>query len=154
MSGGLGRHRPAVWPARVPATATVVFDGWCGFCTRSVRLIGALDRRRRLTVVAAQQTGAAAATGLTAAETDAAAWLLTPDGRRLAGAPAVATAVAVALGTRLPLVPWLVPGIPRLAEAAYAWIAANRRRFRGDEPWCARHPGRCTGESEACGLSR
>lgn len=141
----------AQWPSRAPSGATLVFDGWCGFCTRSVRLLEALDRRHRLRVVAAQQPGVADSLGLTPEETAAAAWVLTPDGSRCAGARAIATAVAVALGTRLPLVAWMVPGFGPLADRVYAWIADNRRRLRGDQPWCARHPERCQSRGVSCG---
>jgi len=65
------------------------------------------------------------------------------------GASAIAVAVAVALGTRIPLLPWRLPVLPGVLERVYARIADNRRRFRGNDPWCAQHPEHCSGAGAA-----
>lgn len=130
-------------PRPLPPRATLVYDGWCGFCTRTVRLLARLDRRDRLDVRASQQLGTGEMTGVSAEDAARSAWTVTPDGQRASGAAAIALAIAVATQTRLPLLPWRVPGLPALLEQAYNWIARNRRRFRGDRPWCARHPDAC-----------
>lgn len=45
------------------------------------------------------------------------------------GARAVAMSLAVAWQTSLPLWPWKVPGVPRVLEALYRWVARNRHRL-------------------------
>ena len=83
--------------------------------------------------------------GLSAAECDAAAWAVVPDpdGRRFRGAAAVNAALAAVLGTWLPVRLYGLPVIQQIQDAAYAWIARNRGRLRGDVPFCRQHPERC-----------
>ena len=133
-----------------PALAVLVFDGWCGFCTRSVDVIRRLDRHGRLEVLAHQRHGVYQRTGLTRAECEAAAWVVHRDGTRTSGARAVADALAVATGRRWPVRSFAVPGVAALADRAYAWVAANRRRLPGAEPWCQAHPGSCEAGVASC----
>jgi predicted DCC family thiol-disulfide oxidoreductase YuxK len=121
-------------------TLTLVFDGYCGFCTRSVGWIKRLDRRDRVRVLPCQAPEVAATLGLTRADCEAAAWAFAPDGRRYRGAAAVNAALAAALGTALPLRIYRLPLIRVAQDAAYGWIARNRGRFRGVTPWCVAHP--------------
>jgi|GEM_PF-497023 len=143
-SGAVGCE---LW-APPPRSVRLVFDGYCGFCTRWVRLLQRIDRHNRVEPLAGQEPHTIDQTGITAAESIDSAWVVLPNGQRVAGAPAIATAVAVATGTRLPLVFWKLPVVPSLLDRLYRWIAANRRRFRGDTPWCEQHSnsGRCTSE--------
>ena len=110
-----------------------------------MRLVRALDRHRRVTAVPFQASGTPAAHGLTVAECEAAAWAVTPDPgrRRYRGAAAVNAALAVALGTWLPVRFYELPGVRRIQDAVYAWVARNRSRLRGDVPFCDRYPERC-----------
>ena len=134
-------------------TLTLVFDGYCGFCTRSVQWIVRLDRHRRVRVVPYQASGVLETYGVTAAEGDAAAWAILDGAERLRGAEAVNAAVGAALGTRAPLAVYRLPGMRRLQDAVYAWVARNRRRFRGVTPWCVAHPEAGCGKAPAaCGL--
>ncbi len=80
--------------------------------------------------------------GLTSEQTEAAAWTVAP-GVEVGGAGGIALALAVAWGTRLPLLPWKVPGGPWLLDRCYELVARNRRRLPGAEPWCVAHPGDC-----------
>ena len=132
-----------------PERARFVFDGYCGFCTRWVRLLARIDRHDRVEFLAGHERHTVDRTGITAAESVESAWVVLPTGHRVAGAPAIATATAVATGTRLPLVFWRLPGVPALLDRLYRWIAANRRRFRGDTPYCEQHShsGRCTSDA-------
>lgn len=92
--------------------------------------------------MAAQAHGVHARTGLTAAQTERAAWTVTGDVR--AGGPrAVGLFLAVAWNSRLPLLAWRVPGAPWLLDRIYEWIARNRHRFPGQTPWCNEHPEAC-----------
>ncbi|CAN5862928.1 thiol-disulfide oxidoreductase DCC family protein [soil metagenome] len=121
--------------AAVPGEATLIFDGWCGFCTRSVRLLRGLDRHGRISVEAGQRSGVRDRHGLSDDDIATSAWAILPDGRRFPGAASIAVALAVARQSRLPLLAWRIPGLARLLEVIYRWVAANRRRFRGDTPW-------------------
>lgn len=103
----------------------------------------ALDRHRRVTAIPFQQGGAPARYGLSIAQCEAAAWAVTPDGSRFHSAAAINTILAVALGTRLPLWIYAIPGVRQLQDAAYAWVARNRGRLPGDMPYCEQHPDAC-----------
>ncbi len=128
---------------RLPERLTLIFDGSCGFCTRSVGHVQALDRGNRVVVVPFQQVGVAAANGLTLAQCEAAAWAITPDHRRLRGAAAMAMVLAVAMQTRIPLLLYALPRLRQLQEAAYAWVARNRQWLPEVRPYCAAHPDAC-----------
>jgi predicted DCC family thiol-disulfide oxidoreductase YuxK len=128
---------------KVPRQVTLVFDGHCGVCTRSVRMIKRLDRKQRITAVPYQKPGVPTSAGLTVEACRKAAWAVTPEGHRYRGAGAIYLAVAVALGTRLPYAFYHLPLIKRAQDRANDSIAANRRRLSGDEPHCSQHPGEC-----------
>ena len=108
-----------------------------------MRLLRALDRRRRVTAVPFQQAGVPAAHGLTVAECEAAAWAVAPDGARYRGAGAVSLSLAVALGFALPVRVYRVAGIRWLADRLYDLVARARSRLPGDRPYCDQHPDQC-----------
>jgi predicted DCC family thiol-disulfide oxidoreductase YuxK len=110
---------------------------------RSVHLLKALDRDRRVTAVPFQKTGVPAAVGLTVKECEASAWAIAPDGGRYRGAEAVNAVVAAALGTTIPLLVYSLPGIRQLQDFVYYLVASNRGRLPGDRPYCAQHPAEC-----------
>ena len=122
---------------------TLVFDGTCGFCMRSVRLLEALDRNRRVTALPYQKSGVPGSVGLTVEECEATAWAIVPSGGRYSGAGAVNAAVAAALGTTLPLFVYSLPGIRQLQDLLYHLVATNRSRLPGDRSYCAQHPAEC-----------
>ena len=103
----------------------------------------ALDRNRRVTAVPYQKPGVTASAGLTIEECEAAVWACASDGRCYRGAEAVNVSLAVALGTRLPHILYKLLVIRRLQDLAYDWVAANRDRFPGGEPYCTQHPDQC-----------
>jgi predicted DCC family thiol-disulfide oxidoreductase YuxK len=124
-------------------TGTLVFDGNCGFCTRSRAALLRLDRRHRIRTIALQHPDAASRTGLDDAALRSAVWWLDDDGSLWSGAHAVSAAVSAALGTRLPLRLQRLPGLRQLSERVYTWVAANRYRLPGAVPWCTNHPTDC-----------
>jgi len=65
---------------------------------------------------------------LTEADVASAVWCVAP-GIRRSGAAAVGLAVAVAVGSRLPLSLWRCPGFARLADFSYDFVARNRHRL-------------------------
>jgi predicted DCC family thiol-disulfide oxidoreductase YuxK len=124
------------FPAVVPESITVVFDGRCGMCTRSARLLARFDRRGAVEIAASQAPGVRDRFGLSVAETDAAAWAVTPDGVRVGGARAIGLALAVARHSRVPILAWRVPGMPWVLDRIYDMVARHRTWFPGDTPWC------------------
>jgi predicted DCC family thiol-disulfide oxidoreductase YuxK len=105
--------------------------------------VRALDRHHRVTVVPFQQPGAPEAAGLTVAQCEAAAWAIAAPGRRYRGAAGINFGLAVALGTRLPLWLYAMPGLRQVQDRVYDFIARIRRHLPGDVPYCVQHPEEC-----------
>jgi predicted DCC family thiol-disulfide oxidoreductase YuxK len=119
---------------------TVLFDGGCPMCRRTVRLLRAIDWLHRLHFVDA--TNAAdrerIAPGLSEAAVLVEMYVVDPAGRRAAGYEGYLRIARV-----VPLM-WLMalvgplPGIRQLGHALYRWVAANRiRRGRCTDEVCA-----------------
>jgi predicted DCC family thiol-disulfide oxidoreductase YuxK len=110
----------------------LVYDGRCRFCVdQATRLAGWLGDRVRLESF--RDPGVIAShPGLTEEACDRALQLVEPDGTIHAGAAAVARALR--LRPLLAPAGWLydLPGVRQLADAAYAAIARNRFRLRGE----------------------
>lgn len=127
-------------PSFEPRRPVLVFDGQCGFCTRSVLWL--LPRFRRPVRAVPYQWADLPALGLTEAETRRYAWWIDEDGRRHRGHRAMARAL---LACRSPWPPLgrallLPPPVSWLAAAAYRLIARYRRFLPGATPAC-RRPG-------------
>jgi predicted DCC family thiol-disulfide oxidoreductase YuxK len=121
---------------------TLVFDGGCGFCTRSLGWLRVLDGRRRLETVPYQRPGVPESVGATADECATELQFRGADGRRLTGAAAVNAALGVALRTGVPLA--LYRRTAPVQDRAYRWVAAHRHRLPGVRPWCDRYPADCS----------
>ena len=130
-------------PIERPGSAVVVFDGHCGMCTRSARLLTRLDRREALELVASQAPGVLDRTGVTEHEAEVAAWTVAPGGTKVGGARAIALALAVGRGARWPVLPWKLPLAPWVLDRIYQFVADHRGWFPGETPWCDAHPGQC-----------
>lgn len=103
---------------------TCFYDGACGFCRRSVRILRALDWGRRLQFEdLTRQTDPdlvrAIALGMP---------LRTPAGQLLVGFPAVRRALRRTPLGLLPALVLYVPGLSWVGEWVYAVIARNRSR--------------------------
>ncbi len=109
----------------------------------SVRLVRALDLHHRVSVVPFQKLQACDVLGLAPEQCGRAAWGIAPDGRRYRGAGAMNAAVAVAAGTRLPLVLYGLPGIRWLEDQGYSLVARYRSRLWDGTPYCQQFPGEC-----------
>ena len=119
-------------------TATLVYDGDCGFCTTSVRWVTRLHLGAD--VVIPWQQADLAALGLTRQQCEAKLqWV--DGGRTSSGHEAVARLL---LRSALPWRPLgallLVPPVSWLAARVYDLIAANRTRMPGGTPACALPP--------------
>ena len=124
--------------------ATLVYDGDCGFCTRSASL---LDRwvRPDASIVAWQHADLDAL-GLTPEECQAAVQWVDDHGYVSSGH----WAIAGVLGSGNPL--WKVfalvlklPGISELAGRLYGWVADHRMRLPGGTPACQLAPAQRPG---------
>jgi predicted DCC family thiol-disulfide oxidoreductase YuxK len=116
-------------------TATLVYDGDCGFCTSSVRVLRRL--RLRADEVVAYQHADLAALGLTEEQCRSEVqWV--DGGRRAGGHEAFARLL---LASALPWRPLgallLVPPVSWLARRLYTWIADHRGSLPGGTPACA-----------------
>ena len=105
----------------------VFFDGACGLCRRSSRILRWLNWRQRLRIVDMSTVSPEQLPVDTAVAMQGMP-LQTHDGRILIGFPAMRRAL-----TRTPLgapVGWClwIPGISFLGRKVYAWVAQNRRR--------------------------
>lgn len=130
------------------AELTVLFDGYCGMCTRSMDAVKRVDRADRIELVANQVPEVREKYGLTKEMVDYQVWAIDAAGRRIGGAQAIAAIVDVLLGQRSGVRGVLarttsVPGISHAIDALYQWVARNRRHFPGTTPWCERHAGEC-----------
>jgi predicted DCC family thiol-disulfide oxidoreductase YuxK len=120
----------------------LVFDGRCGFCTRATDWLA--PRLRSRTRIVPWQHMDPGAVGLTRDDVARTVWWIEPDGRRVAGAAAVARAL-LACGA-----PWRfigrflqAPGIRWIASLGYRGVARIRRWLPGTTPACERSaPGR------------
>lgn len=119
----------------------VVFDGRCGFCTRSTGWLHRLDRRGRVDIRPLQAPGAPESVGRTADECLERVQWLGSDGRLRSGADAVNAALSTALGTRAPLHLYRLTAVAQ--DRVYTWVAANRYRLPGATPHCSTHPAEC-----------
>ncbi len=139
----LGLLRARLTFGLLPERLTLIFDGSCDFCTRTVRFLRVLDRHNRLTMVPFQQPGLPESHGLTVAQCEQSIWALTPDGFPYSAAAATNLTVATALGSAVPLWLYAIPGVTALQERAYHAVAVIRSHIPGDTPYCEQHPEEC-----------
>jgi predicted DCC family thiol-disulfide oxidoreductase YuxK len=122
---------------------TLFFDGACGMCTRSRDLLLRMDRTGNLRTETLQSPGAAQRLGIAPTSLLESVRWLDSSGAVYSGAEAANAAFSAAIGSRIPLAIYRIPGIRFIEEAAYRWVAANRYRFPGTTPYCESHPGAC-----------
>lgn len=112
----------------------LVFDGDCGFCTTSARV---LERIGPEAEIVAWQFADLAALGITAEQAAEAVQWIGADGTVRSGHEAIAAALSTAgriwkiVGRTL-----LLPGISWAAARVYRLVAANRYRLPGGTPAC------------------
>ncbi len=126
----------------VPDHVTVIFDGTCGFCTRSIRYLHRLDRHDRITSIACQVAKEDPGFELGNIDCGKSVWAIAADGREAADQAATLIA-SVLLQKRWPVTLGKLPGVRHTLAFGYHWIARHRHRFPGDTPWCSAHPGSC-----------
>ena len=112
------------------ARHTVVFDGECGVCRRSVELLRRWDTEGRLRCIPFQGPGVMDRyPGITEHEFREAVHVIAPSGRHWSGADAVEKALEqTPRGRRIA---WLfkLPFARPIARLGYRWFARNRGLF-------------------------
>jgi predicted DCC family thiol-disulfide oxidoreductase YuxK len=117
---------------------TLVYDGDCRVCTRSVNLLRKLDKRQEIEIVPSQAAGVQARFPWIPTATFAEAiQLVGPGGETWQGAAAIEQLLGV-----LPRGRWIawmykIPFARRVADKLYRWFARNRYRF-GCSDHCTR----------------
>jgi predicted DCC family thiol-disulfide oxidoreductase YuxK len=119
------------------------FDGACGMCTRSRDLLLRLNRTGDLSTEPLQGDNVAERLGIPASRLLETVRWLDSSGDVYAGAEAANAALSAAIGTKLPLFVYRIPGIQFLQDAVYRWVATHRYRFPGKTPYCESHPAAC-----------
>lgn len=125
------------------AKGVLFFDGACGMCTRSRDFLLRLNRTGDLQTEPLQRAGTVERLGIAPDHLMESIWWLGSDGEVYGGAEAANAAVSAALGTRLPLLVYRIPGVKSVQEAIYRWVANHRYRFPGKTPYCESHPVAC-----------
>lgn len=138
-------------PSFGSARLVLLYDGWCGVCTRAAEWAKRRDGHGRILIAPNQTPGLLARAGLAKAQVDRAAWALLRDGRALEGAAAINRALLELDRWR-----WLgrlyeLPGFAWAEDLFYRWFAAHRSQFArwGATPACGRPSVACTPEGAA-----
>jgi predicted DCC family thiol-disulfide oxidoreductase YuxK len=121
-------------------TVTLLFDGTCGFCTRSVRYLKNRDKRNQIEAIPCQIAINDPKYGLTDADCAQSIWAYTSDGRQAAGDQAAMLIASVMVDKKWPVTFGNLPLIKQALGFGYRTIARNRYRFPGDTPAC-QQPG-------------
>jgi len=130
--------------AEQPAIAlTLLFDGYCGFCTWAAGWLVSLDRRGLVAIIPCQSDDQRPATGVSRHDCKQAAWAVDRHGRRYRGAGAILAGLAVGLDWGVPLLLYQVAPLRWAADAGYWLIARLRRWLPGVKPYCLQHPAAC-----------
>ncbi len=124
-------------------TGILFFDGACGMCTRSHDLLLRINRSGELRTEALQSPGTAERLGIDPSHLLESVRWLDSSGAVYSGAEAANAALSSAIGSRLPLQLYRLPGMRHVEDALYRWVATNRYRFPGTTPYCESHPAGC-----------
>ena len=114
----------------------LLYDADCGFCTQAVGVLGRIDRRRRVRILALQSEDARRHFRLTEELALQQVWALDARGRRYGGAEAVNVVLSAALGFPGPLWFYRLPGVRWCQDRIYRAVAANRYRLPGSTGSC------------------
>ena len=124
-------------------TGTLFFDGACGMCTRSKDFLLRFDRTGKIHTEPLQGAGVAERLGVAPENLlDAVRWI-DSTGTIYHGAEAVNAALATAIGTRIPLWVYRIPGIRFIEDVVYQWVVDHRYKFPGTTPHCEAYPTAC-----------
>lgn len=122
---------------------TVIFDGQCGMCTRTVKALKRMDRHDRLMLRPCQSVPEEGWEGIRPAQCEAAVWTVAEDGAKAQGSDAAMMIAAALMNGRWPMTFGKLPVVQQVMQVVYRAVARNRRRFPGEKPWCQQHPEDC-----------
>jgi len=106
---------------------TLVYDGECGFCTRSARWVERRDRAGRISVRPSQEAGLIERLGLSREEADRASWAVEAEGRKFEGAAAINRVLReLGAGWRLVGSLYELPPIRWVEDRYYGRVARRR----------------------------
>jgi predicted DCC family thiol-disulfide oxidoreductase YuxK len=126
-----------------PSTGTLFFDGACGMCTRFRDSLLKFNRTGNLRTEPLQSLGVVQRLGIAPADLLETSRWLDESGAVYSGAEAINAAVSAAIGSRIPLFAYRIPGIRLIEDKIYRWISTHRYRFPGTTPYCQSHPAAC-----------
>ncbi len=121
----------------------VIFDGYCGVCTRIIRKLHEWDRRGALEFRPCQNVSLDDPSGVSPAQCLRSVWALADDGTVAHGSDAIALIFTAMLNNRWPYRIGRWPVIQQILSFGYGIIAKNRRKIPGEAPWCQQHPEDC-----------
>ena len=117
-------------PASAPHPYTLIYDGECGICRRSVGWIRERDREERIEVVPYQDpTVPERFSEVPRHDMERAMQLVALDGARWEGARALEEILAILPRWRVAAPLFRIPGVRRVADRIYRWVATNRRHL-------------------------
>jgi len=122
----------------MPEPIAIVFDGDCGFCTRSLRALQRIDRSGVMRLHDSHESALIASKFpmLRGADFDNAMFAVTADGRVFRGYFAFKELLRkLPAGWPLRLLSAL-PGADLIGPRIYAWVAGNRHRLGCDSAGC------------------
>src|SRR5215831_3055625 len=109
----------------------LIFDGSCNFCTACAELLQVLDWRHRLQSFPFQKSGVPQSYGLTIAQCERSAQVISHSGQIYREAQAVNAALDAVVVFPCFMFLYRLPGIRQIEDKAYAWVAKNRRFLPG-----------------------
>jgi len=113
-----------------PHTYTLIYDGECGICRRSVKWIRQRDEEERIELLPYQDPAVPERfPEIPQSDMERAMQLVARDGARWEGARAAEELLAVLPRWRVAAPLFKIPGVRRVAERVYRWVASNRRRL-------------------------
>ena len=114
-----------------PGRFVVLYDGFCRFCSRESKRLARLTKNR-VEHLDFQEPGTLEAfPGVTYDACMEEMILVTPEGRVFGGAEAIARALGTRMLFRLLLLPYFLPGIRQLTDAAYRKLSRIRYKLAG-----------------------
>lgn len=122
---------------------TVIFDGKCGVCTRTIRKLNDWDKRNVLEFRTCQSMNLDDLGGISPKMCMRAVWAISEDGTIASGSDAAALIASAMLNNWWPWRIGRLPGIRHILGFGYQLVADNRMKFPGDTPWCQQHPEDC-----------
>jgi predicted DCC family thiol-disulfide oxidoreductase YuxK len=122
------------------ARLILIFDGYCGICTRMVLWVRAQDRQGRILALPSQLPDLLDRYGLTPEQVAKEVWAFDAAGNAWSGAEAIFRTLEEFGAPWSGIAAWSRrPPFKQLAGPSYAWFARNRHLFArwGAPPECA-----------------